>query len=81
LQEYPHHLIAIGDRARLEDFLTQWPTFDELFDDEYSYRLLVFWREVRMAAATSKRLIQGQGVLHWSGTVTVANGIARFPAA
>jgi len=46
MQEFPHHLIAIGDRQRLEHFLTQWSTFDELVDDEYSYRLLMFWRQV-----------------------------------
>lgn len=39
-------MIAIEDRDRLESFLTQWTVFDELFNDEYSYKLLIFWRQV-----------------------------------
>ena len=45
LKELPFHLIAIKDRTRLEKFLTRWDIFDELYDFNYSMKLLAFWRK------------------------------------
>ncbi|XP_077863332.1 telomerase protein component 1-like, partial [Saccoglossus kowalevskii] len=44
LEEYPHHLIKIKDTERLKVFLTNWKTFDKLYDEEFSSKLLFFWR-------------------------------------
>ncbi|XP_077982009.1 telomerase protein component 1-like [Glandiceps talaboti] len=45
LEEYPHHLIKINDTKRLKEFLTQWPAFDKLYNEEYSSKLLAYWRK------------------------------------
>ena len=45
-QELPIHLIAIKNRAKLETFLMDWDVMNELFDMDYSFRLLKYWRQV-----------------------------------
>ncbi|XP_070563916.1 TPR repeat-containing protein DDB_G0287407-like [Ptychodera flava] len=45
LEEYPQHLIKINDTKRLKEFLTEWRIFDKLYHEEYSSKLLAFWRK------------------------------------
>ena len=45
-QELPVHLLAIEDVGRLEEFLTDWSVFDELYKEGYSSTLLKYWRQV-----------------------------------
>ena len=42
----PVHLIAIGARERLQQFLLEWDVFDHLYNEEYSAQLMSFWRKV-----------------------------------
>ncbi len=46
LQELPGHLIALKDEKRLAAFLSDWEMFDELYDEEFSTKLIRFWTKV-----------------------------------
>ena len=46
IEEYPYHLVKIKDKKRLEAFLCEWSTVDELYDMEFSRMLLHYWPEV-----------------------------------
>lgn len=41
-------MIALKDTKRLEAFISEWPAFDRLYDYELSFKLLRYWREVRI---------------------------------
>ncbi|XP_071494027.1 telomerase protein component 1-like [Diadema antillarum] len=44
-EEYPFHLSVINDEKRLADFLTEWPVFDNFYQQEFSADLLAYWRK------------------------------------
>ena len=46
-QELPIHLIAVKNETDLKTFLTDWDVFDQLYSDDYSAKLLEYWRKVR----------------------------------
>ncbi|XP_070562961.1 TPR repeat-containing protein DDB_G0287407-like isoform X2 [Ptychodera flava] len=54
IEEYPVHLVKINDKERLQNFLTQWVVFDNLYDDEYSSKLLYYWRQAGGASVWRK---------------------------
>ncbi|XP_071945133.1 TPR repeat-containing protein DDB_G0287407-like [Antedon mediterranea] len=45
VEEYPYHLVKIKDTVRLAKCLTEWPIFDQLFNNKYSSQLLAYWRQ------------------------------------
>ncbi|XP_077981357.1 telomerase protein component 1-like [Glandiceps talaboti] len=58
IEEYPVHLVKINDKERLKQFLMQWPVFDNLYDEEYSSKLLYYWRKAGGAALMEKSYLE-----------------------
>ena len=48
-QELPYQLTQINDPVRLSRCLTDWNVFDSLYNEEYSAKLLLYWRQVSVA--------------------------------
>ena len=48
IQEYLYQLVCIDDTYRLTECLCDWRVFDKLYHEEYSSKLLEYWRKVWM---------------------------------
>ncbi|XP_064625868.1 TPR repeat-containing protein DDB_G0287407-like [Lineus longissimus] len=46
VEELPYQLTQINDPIRLSDCLTDWNVFDSLYNEEYSAKLLLYWRQM-----------------------------------
>ncbi|XP_061167339.1 TPR repeat-containing protein DDB_G0287407-like [Saccostrea echinata] len=49
IEEYLYQLVCLEDRYRLSDCLCDWKVFDALYNEEYSSKLLEYWRRVGKA--------------------------------
>ena len=47
MKEYPEHLVALGDNERMKEFLSEWDVIEEWVRDDFSYKLVSYWRKVR----------------------------------
>ncbi|XP_033737542.1 LOW QUALITY PROTEIN: nephrocystin-3-like [Pecten maximus] len=50
VEEYPCQLVCLDDSYRLAQCLCDWRIFDQLYHEEFSSRLLAYWRKVGSAS-------------------------------
>ena len=51
-QEYPYQLSHTDDKEKLAECLCDWAVFDQLYHEEFSSQLLIYWRKVTLSSSS-----------------------------